>query len=105
MPARVFSEDVRRNVLGFFFTYITVWAGATLAMTAVGLDLVSAASATAGTLNVTGPGFGEVGSSESFSAVPPAGRALLALLMLVGRLEVFTVLALLTPAFWRSRWA
>ena len=105
MPARVFSEDVRRNVLGFFFTYITVWAGATLAMTALGLDLVSASTATAATLNVAGTGFGEVGASENFTAAPPAGRALLALLMLVGRLEVFTVLALLTPAFWRSRWA
>jgi trk system potassium uptake protein len=105
MPARVFSEDVRRNVLGFYFTYITVWAAATLAMTALGLDLVSATSSVAGSLNVSGTGFGEVGPSENFSAAPPAGRVLLALLMLVGRLEVFTVVALLTPAFWRSRWA
>ena len=97
MPARVFSEDVRRNVLGFFFTYITVWAGVTLVMTALGLDLVSASTATAATLNVAGTGFGEVGASENFTAAPPAARALLALLMLVGRLEVFTVLALLTP--------
>ena len=105
MPGRLFSEDARRTVLGFFFIYVTVWAVGTLLMAALGLDPVTAASSVSSALNLSGAGIGGVGASESFTIVPPAGRAVLSLLMLVGRLEVFTVVALLTPAFWRRQWA
>jgi trk system potassium uptake protein len=91
-------------VLGFFFIYVTVWVATTLILTAVGLDLVSSAAAAAATLNVVGVGMGKVGALENFGAVPEAGRAVLTFVMLVGRLEVFTVLVLLTPAFWRRQW-
>jgi trk system potassium uptake protein TrkH len=104
LPGRVFSEEVRRNVLGFFYIYVTVWVAGSLLMTALGLDLVTASTSSAAALNVAGIGLGEVGAIENFGAVPPAGRFILALLMLVGRLEVFTVLVLLTPAFWRRSW-
>ncbi len=97
---RVFSEEVRRNVLGFFFIYMLVFALATVALTAAGLDLVSAASSAAATLNVVGPGLGEVGATENYEAVPTAGLWVLDACMLIGRLEVFTVLVLLLPAFW-----
>ena len=53
------------------------------------------------TLNVIGPGLGDVGASENYGAVPAGGRWVLSFLMLAGRLEIFTVLVLLTPAFWR----
>lgn len=105
MPGRVFSEDVRRTVLGFFFIWITVWGLGTMAMAAFGLDLVTAAAAASSGINLAGTGLGDVGASENFTAVPTGGRAVLAALMLVGRLEVFTVIALLTPAFWRRQWA
>jgi trk system potassium uptake protein TrkH len=98
---RVFPEAVRRGVFAFFGLYVTVFVAGTLAMAAVGLDPVTAAASVIATLNVIGPGLGDVGASENFAAVPHAGRWLLSLLMLVGRLEVFTVLVLLTPAFWR----
>ena len=98
---RVFSEDVRRAVFAFVAIYLTVFLIGTLAMAAIGLDPVTAAASVAATLNVIGPGIGEVGAAENFGAVPEAGRWLLAGLMLVGRLEIFTVLVLLTPAFWR----
>jgi trk system potassium uptake protein len=98
---RVFSEEVRRGVLGFFFIYITVTAIGTLAMAAAGLDLVSAFSSAAATLNVIGPGLGEVGATDNYAAVSDGGRLILCVLMLTGRLEVFTVLVLFTPAFWR----
>ena len=97
---RVFTEEVRRNVLGFFFIYMLVFALATVALTASGLDLVSAASSAAATLNVVGPGLGEVGATENYEAVPTAGLWVLDACMLIGRLEVFTVLVLLLPAFW-----
>ena len=97
---RVFTEEVRRNVLGFFFIYMLVFALATMALAAVGLDLVSAASSAAATLNVVGPGLGDVGATENYEAVPTAGLWVLDACMLIGRLEVFTVLVLLLPAFW-----
>ena len=56
----------------------------------------------AATLNDVGPGLGQVGATESFEIVDPFGRVVLTVCMLLGRLEVFTVLALLSPTFWRS---
>jgi trk/ktr system potassium uptake protein len=98
---RVYSEEVRRGVLGFFFVYVTVTVFASLAMLATGLDLVSGVSAAVATVNVVGLGIGDVGAEENYTAVSDGGRAILTVLMLVGRLEIFTVLVLLTPAFWR----
>jgi trk system potassium uptake protein TrkH len=98
---RVFPEEVRRGVLGFFLVYMLVLAGSSLIMAAFGLDLVTATASSIATLNIIGPGIGDVGATESYAVVPEAGRWYLSLLMLVGRLEVFTVLVLLTPAFWR----
>ena len=101
VPGRVYSEGVRRGVLAFFLVYLLVFAFSTLVMAAFGLDAVSATSAASSTLNVVGTGLGTVGPTESFASIPEAGRWYLSFLMLVGRLEVFTVLVLLTPAFWR----
>jgi trk system potassium uptake protein TrkH len=98
---RVFSEDVRRGVLAFFYIYVAVAIAGTMAMLATGLDGLSALSSVAATLNVIGPGLGEVGATDNYTAVSDPGRAILSVLMLAGRLEVFTVLVLLTPAFWR----
>ena len=98
---RVFSEEIRRNILGFFYIYMLVFAAATIALTAAGLDIVSAASGAAATLNVIGPGLGVIGAVENYEAVPSAALWVLDACMLIGRLEVFTVLVLLVPAFWR----
>lgn len=98
---RVFSEEIRRGVYAFFALYLTVFMTGTLVMAAFGLDPVTAASSVSATLNVIGPGLGDVGASENFTAVPEGGRWVLSALMLIGRLEIFTVLVLLTPVFWR----
>jgi len=98
---KVFSEDVRRSVLGFFVLFAAVGGVGTMAMLVCGLDLLTAVTSVAATLTLVGPGLGQVGASENFQAVPEAGRAVLTFLMLAGRLEIFTVLVLLTPAFWR----
>jgi trk system potassium uptake protein TrkH len=65
------------------------------------MDLVSSATAVAATLNVVGPGLGLVGASENYAVVNDFGRVVLTFCMLLGRLELFTALALLSPAFWR----
>lgn len=98
---RIYGEDVRRGVLGFFYIYVTVFLVGTLVMSAFGLDEVTAATSVIATLNIIGPGLAEVGAVENYAAVPQGGLWCLSLLMLIGRLEVFTVLVLLTPAFWR----
>jgi trk system potassium uptake protein TrkH len=66
------------------------------------MDLTSAASAVASALGNIGPGLGDVGPSANFLAVPAAGKWLLSVLMIVGRLEIFPVLLLLTRELWRK---
>jgi trk system potassium uptake protein len=98
---RIFTEEVRRGVLAFFFIYVTVAAVGTIAMLATGLDFITAIGSVAATLNTVGPGFGEVGTASNFQPVSEAGRVVLTMLMLAGRLEIFSVLVLFTPLFWR----
>jgi trk system potassium uptake protein len=97
----VYSEELRRGVLGFAAIYLLVVLAGTLAMLAAGLDLVSAFAAAAATVNIVGPGLGEIGAFETYASVSDGGLLVLTFLMLAGRLEVFTLLVLLTPAFWR----
>jgi trk system potassium uptake protein TrkH len=100
---RLLPEGVRVAVLGLFAAWIVVFALATILVgTQRDLDAFSSITAVAATLNVIGPGMGQVGASESYEAVNAFGRLVLTLCMLLGRLEVFTVLALLSPAFWRK---
>jgi trk system potassium uptake protein TrkH len=100
---RVFSEEIRRGVLGFFYIYVAVAVAGTMAMLISGLDLLSAFSSVSATLNVIGPGIGDVGATDNYADVSDGGRVILTFLMLAGRLEIFTVLVLLTPAFWRRQ--
>ena len=99
---RVVPEGARIAVLGLFAAWILVFA---LAMFLIALQeeltLTSSVTAVAATLNDVGPGLDQVGASESFEIVNPFGRVVLTACMLLGRLEIFTVLALLSPAYWR----
>ena len=65
------------------------------------LTLTSSVTEVAATLNVVGPGLGQVRASESYEIINPFGRVVLMAYMLLGRLELFTALALLCPAFWK----
>ena len=99
---RVVPEGVRLAALGLFAAWIAIFGGATfLVALQSNLTLESSATAVAATLNDVGPGLDQVGATESYEIVNPFGRVVLTLCMLLGRLEVFTVLALLSPAFWR----
>ena len=101
LGGRVFSEEVRKGVLAFFSIYLLIFVTGTIVMTAIGEDPATAVSSVSATLNVIGPGLGDVGATENYSAIRAGGLWFLSALMLAGRLEVFTVLVLLTPAFWR----
>jgi trk system potassium uptake protein len=99
---RVVPEGVRLAVLGLFAAWIAVFGVAAFLVSLQDeLTLTSSVTAVATTLNVVGPGLGQVGATESFEIVNLFGRAVLTLCMLLGRLEIFTVLALLSPAFWK----
>jgi trk system potassium uptake protein TrkH len=99
---RLVPEGMRIAVLGLFAAWITVFGLATFLVALQDrLTLTSSATAVAATLNVVGPGLGQVGASESYEIVNSFGRVVLTVCMLLGRLELFTALALLSPAFWR----
>jgi trk system potassium uptake protein TrkH len=77
-------------------------AGSTIVMSAMGYDLASSLGAVAATLGNIGPGIGAVGPVENYAHIPDFGKWFLSFLMLVGRLELFTVLILFSPAFWKT---
>jgi trk system potassium uptake protein len=102
LGGRIVPEGVRVAVLGLFAAWIATAAIATFIVSLQeDLTPISSFTAVAATLNDVGPGLGQVGATESFEIVNPFGRAVLTVCMLLGRLEIFTVLALLSPAFWR----
>lgn len=96
---RPVSEDVLYAVWGFYVLYIVTSLLLTVAMMAAGLDLESAFGAVVATINLLGPGLGEV--AANFATVSPVVKWLGVFGMLVGRLEVFTLLILFLPAYWR----
>lgn len=99
---RIIPEAARIAVLGLFAAWILSFIGATfLVAIQPDLSMTSSATAVAATLNVVGPGLDQVGASENFAAVNSFGRVVLTVCMLLGRLEIVTALALLSPAFWR----
>lgn len=97
------SDDVVGSVINFAFAYMTAFGVLTLVVAAMGVDFLSAASAVASALAGAGPGLGPiVGPSGSFAPLPDAAKWVLSFAMLLGRLEVFTVLVLFLPSFWRD---
>lgn len=103
IPVRVGGRTVNHRVVdavwGFFSLYVACFTLMYLALAATGLDLTTAFTAVAAAINNLGPGLGEVGAS--FATISPTAKWILCFAMLLGRLEVFTLLVLLTPAFWR----
>lgn len=90
---------VTEAVWGFVFLYMISYLVISILLMGTGMDLISAFSGAASCLNLTGPGLGQV--TMSFSSVSEVGLWILSFAMLLGRLEVFTLLVLLSPSFWR----
>ena len=103
IPVKLGNKAVPYRVVdavwGFFSIYVIVFAAMMLAMMATGLDQVTAFSAVAATLNNLGPGLGDV--AKGFMTVSDVGKWIAIAGMLLGRLEIFTLLVLITPTFWR----
>jgi trk system potassium uptake protein TrkH len=103
------SRDVIQGVLGFFALYMTVFLVGSSLMASIlppsphgGGDLLTAVTSVITTMGNVGPAMGIAGPTETYASIPAAGKLVLALCMLVGRLELFTVLVLFFPSFWRK---
>ncbi len=95
------SQDVTFNVLAFIMIYILVFVVGTLIMSILGLDFITSLGAVATALGNVGPGIGTVGPMDNFYHLPILGKWVLAFFMVLGRLELFTVLILFTPYYWK----
>ena len=99
---RAVSEQIITNVLAFFMIYFIIFFFSTILFTIIEPDLQSAMGAVATCLGNIGPGLGHFGPIDNFYSIHPAGKWFLSFLMLLGRLELFTVLVLFSPAFWKK---
>jgi trk system potassium uptake protein TrkH len=98
---RALSPSLLTNVLGFFLLYMVVYIAGVLILTMGGRDIVTSVGATAATLGNIGPGIGLVGPASNYAFMAGWEKWLLVLFMLIGRLEIFTVLVLFLPGAWR----
>ncbi len=100
---RPIDETVATSVMGFFYLYALTVSLLAIALAALGLDFMSALSGAASAVSNVGPGLGPViGPAGTYASLPETAKWLLALGMLLGRLELFTVLVLILPRFWRG---
>jgi trk system potassium uptake protein TrkH len=95
-------EDVMHSILGFLGLYMGLFAFSSVLLASLGVDFVTSFGAVAASIGNIGPGFGMVGPVENYAQIPLLGKWLLAFCMLLGRLEIYTVIILLVPEFWRK---
>jgi trk system potassium uptake protein TrkH len=100
---RRITDDVTSAVMSFFFLYMATYAVSAIALSLAGLDNLTALSGAATAIANVGPGLGPIiGPTGNFGSLNDAAKWILAITMLVGRLELFTVLVMLSRRFWRS---
>lgn len=95
-------EEIIRSVMGFLALYIGLFAICTVILSGLGVDFITSLTAVASCIGNIGPGFGMVGPAENYAVIPTLGKWLLIWCMLLGRLEIYTVIILLAPEFWRK---
>ncbi len=96
------SPTVVTNVLAFIVIYMLIVGVSMVVMSIMGYDLDTSIGAVATCIGNIGPGLGEVGPAANFAHIPDFGKWFLSLLMLIGRLEIFTVVLLFSPYFWKN---
>lgn len=99
---KVVSDDVMKSIIGFLALYVGLFVICSILLAGIGVDFVTALTAVASCIGNIGPGFGTVGPVSNFSEIPYFGKWLLIWCMLLGRLEIYTVIILLVPEFWRK---
>jgi len=99
---KLVKEEVLNSIWGFFILFIVFFVLSGLALTAMGVDVLTAFAAVVACIGNIGPGLGEVGPVDNYAAIPALGKWVLSFCMLLGRLEIYTVLVLFLPEFWRK---
>jgi trk system potassium uptake protein TrkH len=99
---RPVPPEVMSSIWGFLILYLGIFVASTLIMASLGLDLISAFSSVAACIFNVGPGLEMVGPVENYLTVPMIGKWVLIFCMLLGRLEIYTVIVLLIPEYWRK---
>lgn len=98
---RTLSDDQQRAVVLFISAFFVLWAALTVLLSATGLDLLTALTGSLSSMTNVGPGFGDViGPAGNYASVPDTAKWILSFAMLLGRLEILTVLVIFTPVFW-----
>lgn len=101
LSGKVVKDDVIHSVAGFFMLYLAIWFLSAMVCAAFGYDMVTSLMASIACLGNIGPGLGPVGPMGNYDLFPTTIKWLLSFDMLAGRLELYSVLILLTPDFWR----
>jgi len=96
------SQDIVFNIMAFFILYLIVFSFGALIFGILGLDYITAIGSSASSLGNVGPAFGKLSPVNNYNSLPDLGKWWSAFLMLLGRLELFTVMILFTPYFWKS---
>ena len=99
---RAVNQSIVFNIISFFIIYMLIFVMSSVALTLFGLDFLSAVGAAASSLGNIGPAIGSVSPVDNFAHLTDAAKWFCSFLMLIGRLELFTVLILFTPFFWRK---
>ncbi|MGB5263513.1 MAG: TrkH family potassium uptake protein, partial [Lutimonas sp.] len=106
IPVRYNDKPVTRgivfNIMAFFILYLVVFVFGSLVFSAMGIDFITSLGAAASSLGNVGPAFGDLSPVNNYDSLPPAGKWWSSFLMLLGRLELFTVLIIFTPSFWKN---
>jgi len=96
------SNEILSKIAAFVMLYMIIFLVASVVLSIVGLDLSSSMGAVAACLANIGPGLGTTGPSTNYSNVPVLGKWVLSIVMLLGRLELFTIIVLFSPSFWKK---
>ncbi len=102
LDGRPVPDAVLQGILGFFALFLLVTGAASLGMALLGVEPLTAVASVIACVSNIGPGLGEVGPAKNYAELPQAGKVLLSFCMLLGRLELFTVLVLFFPSAWRK---
>ena len=106
LPIRIsgimLSQEMEDQITGLFVAFVGLFIAGAVTMSLLGYDFVTSFSASIACLGNIGPGLGKVGASQNYAFIHPFGKWVLSVLMMAGRLEVYAVVVLLVPAFWRK---
>ncbi len=102
LDGKFLPKEILGSIWGFLFLFLIIWVGATLLLAYSGVDLVTAATTAVSALCNVGPALGAAGPADGYASLPRVAKWILVFCMLVGRLEVYTVIILFIPHFWKK---